>query len=131
MSRCTDARKVGDWKGVLQECDAIMVAGAVSSPQVKISTKPTFYTSYQKDWIAKQLILQIIACKAEAFLKLHQYEDADSSLSNLPKLEPYPASCSQKKFVGILLEAYVLCVRAKVDIAFGRLVNIILYCLDC
>lgn len=46
MSRCTDARKVGDWKGVLQECDAIMVAGAVSSPQVKISTKPTFPTSY-------------------------------------------------------------------------------------
>lgn len=35
ISRCVDARKVGDWKGVLQECDAIMVAGAVSSPQVR------------------------------------------------------------------------------------------------
>ncbi|KAL8131589.1 inactive TPR repeat-containing thioredoxin TTL3-like [Apium graveolens] len=98
MSRCTDARKASDWKGVLQECDAIMVAGAVSSPQ-------------------------IIACKAEAYLKLQQYEDADSSLSNLPKLEPYPASCSQNKIFGILLEAYVLYVRAKVDIAFGRFEN--------
>ncbi|KAL1821497.1 inactive TPR repeat-containing thioredoxin TTL3 [Daucus carota subsp. sativus] len=98
ISRCVDARKVGDWKGVLQECDAIMVAGAVSSPQ-------------------------IIACKAEAFLKLHQYEDADSSLSNLSKLEPYPTSCSQNRFFGILLEAYVLFVRAKVDIAFGRFEN--------
>lgn len=56
-------------------------------------------------------------------MKLQQYEDADSGLSNLQKLEPYSASCSQNKFFGILLEAYVLYVRAKVDIAFGRFEN--------
>ena len=66
------------------------------------------------------LNLQIISCKAEAFLKLHQLEDADSSLSDLPKLEPYPSSCSQVKFFGMLSEAYVLYVRAQVDMALGR-----------
>lgn len=66
-------------------------------------------------------MLQIIACKAEAFLKLQQHADADFSLSNLPRLEPYPASCSQTKIFGILSEAYVLYVQAKVDMAFGRL----------
>ncbi|KAM7492174.1 hypothetical protein LguiA_035095 [Lonicera macranthoides] len=98
ISRCADARKICDWKAALRECDAAVVAGAVSSPQ-------------------------IISCKAEAFLKLHQLEDADSSLSDLPKLEPYPSSCSQVKFFGMLSEAYVLYVRAQVDMALGRFEN--------
>ncbi|KAK3033401.1 hypothetical protein RJ639_032374 [Escallonia herrerae] len=98
INRCADARKMGDWKGALRECDAAMVAGAVSSPQ-------------------------IIACKAEAFLKLKQFQDADCSLSDIPKLEPYPASCSQVKFFGMLSEVYVLYVRAQVDMALGRFEN--------
>lgn len=95
INRCSDARKIGDWKGALRECEAAMLTGAVSSPQ-------------------------IIACKAEAFLKLHQLEDADSTLSELPKLEPFPATCSKVKFVGMFIEVYVLYVRAHVDMAFGR-----------
>lgn len=36
INRCADARKIGDWKGVLRECEAAMLSGAVSSPQVLI-----------------------------------------------------------------------------------------------
>lgn len=35
LNRCTDARKVGDWKTALREGDAAIAAGADSSPQVK------------------------------------------------------------------------------------------------
>ncbi|KAI3515562.1 hypothetical protein L1887_14462 [Cichorium endivia] len=95
INRCADARKISDWKGALRECEAAMLTGAVSSPH-------------------------IIACKAEAFLKLHQLEDADSTLSELPKLEPFPVTCSKVKFSGMFSEAYVLYIRAHVDMAFGR-----------
>ncbi|CAH1433685.1 unnamed protein product [Lactuca virosa] len=95
INRCADARKIGDWKGALRECEAAMLTGAVSSPH-------------------------IIACKAEAFLKLHQLEDADSTLSELPKLDPFPSSCAKVKFSGMFSEAYVLYIRAHVDMAFGR-----------
>ncbi|KAL7000552.1 hypothetical protein U1Q18_001703 [Sarracenia purpurea var. burkii] len=98
LNRCADARRIGDWKTAVRECDAAMVAGAESSPQ-------------------------ITACKAEAFLKLHQLENADSSMSSIIKLEPYPTSCSQTKFFGMLSEAYVLHVQAQVDMAFGRFGN--------
>nr|GEY51285.1 inactive TPR repeat-containing thioredoxin TTL3-like [Tanacetum cinerariifolium] len=97
INRCSDARKIGDWKGALRECEAAMLTGAVSSPQ-------------------------IFACKAEAFLKLHRLEDADSVLAELPKIEPFPVSCSQVKFFGVNCEAYVLYVRAHADMAFGRAV---------
>ncbi|PSS16467.1 Inactive TPR repeat-containing thioredoxin like [Actinidia chinensis var. chinensis] len=98
LNWCADARKIGDWRSALRECDAAMVAGAESSPQ-------------------------IAACKAEAFLKLHQLENADSIMSSIIKIEPYPTSCSQTKFFGMLSEAYVLYVQALVDMAFGRFEN--------
>ncbi|KAF7145903.1 hypothetical protein RHSIM_Rhsim04G0074200 [Rhododendron simsii] len=98
LNRCADARKNSDWKSALRECDDAMVAGADSSPQ-------------------------FTACKAEAFLKLHKLENADSSLSSITKLQPYPTSCSRTKFFGMLSEAYVLYVRAQVDMAFGRFEN--------
>lgn len=63
---------------------------------------------------------QIIACKAEAYLKVRQLEDADSTLADVPKLEPYPSSCSHVKFFGMFAEAYVLYVRALVHMALGR-----------
>lgn len=39
LNICTDARKISDWKTVLRECDAALVAGATSSPQVLIFFK--------------------------------------------------------------------------------------------
>lgn len=39
LMRCADARKIGDWKSALREGDAAIVAGADSSPQVKLQYK--------------------------------------------------------------------------------------------
>ncbi|XVF16877.1 hypothetical protein REPUB_Repub10bG0069100 [Reevesia pubescens] len=97
ITRCADARKIGDWKGALRETVAAIAVGADSSPQ-------------------------LIACKAEALLKLHQIEDADSCLSNIPKLEQYTPS-SQASFFGMVAEAYALFVQAQVEMALGRFEN--------
>ncbi|XP_022740331.1 inactive TPR repeat-containing thioredoxin TTL3-like [Durio zibethinus] len=97
INRCADARKISDWKGVLRETDAAIAVGADSSPQ-------------------------LIACKAEAFLKLHQIEDAYSCLSNIPKLEQYTPS-SQTRLFGMATEAYALFVQAQVEMALGRFEN--------
>ncbi|XP_022952745.1 inactive TPR repeat-containing thioredoxin TTL3-like [Cucurbita moschata] len=100
LNQCADARKAGDWKSALKEAEAATAAGADFSPQ-------------------------LVACKAEALLKLHQLEDADSCISNVPKLETL-ASCSQTKFFGMLAEAYVFYVRAMVEMALGRFDNAVL-----
>ncbi|KAM7277437.1 hypothetical protein ACFE04_019303 [Oxalis oulophora] len=93
LSRCADARKIGDWKGVLSETIAATGVGADSSPQ-------------------------LIAGKAEAYLKLHQIEDAVSTLSNIPKFDNL--SSAQIKFCGMAAEAYIFYVHAQVDMAMGR-----------
>ncbi|XP_050380556.1 inactive TPR repeat-containing thioredoxin TTL3-like [Argentina anserina] len=98
LKQCSDARKLGDWKSVLRESEAAIEMGAESSPQ-------------------------LVASKVEALLKLHKLEDAESILSNIPKFEYYPSSCLQTKLYGMLVEAYVLYVRAQVEMAFGRFEN--------
>ncbi|XXG67433.1 hypothetical protein AAC387_Pa06g0784 [Persea americana] len=98
LMRCTDARKVGDWKSALMEGDAAIVAGADSSPQ-------------------------LFASRVESLLKLRQLQEADSALSNIPKFGPSPPSCSQTKFFGILCDSYPFFVRAQVDMALGRFEN--------
>ncbi|KAL9322389.1 hypothetical protein ACSQ67_010442 [Phaseolus vulgaris] len=98
VNRCADSRKFGDWKRVLRESEAAIAVGADFSPQ-------------------------IFACKAEAYLKLHQLEDAESSLLNIPKFEGFPAACSQTKFFGMVGEAYVPFVSAQVEMALGRFEN--------
>ncbi|KAJ4845840.1 TPR repeat-containing thioredoxin ttl1 [Turnera subulata] len=95
LTKCSDARKVNDWKCALREADAAIAAGADYSPQ-------------------------LFMCRAEAFLKLHQLEDAESCLSSIPKLEPYPDSFWQTRFFGMLSEAYPFLVRAQIDMALGR-----------
>ncbi|KAL5864724.1 hypothetical protein ACOSQ3_002238 [Xanthoceras sorbifolium] len=96
LNRCADSRKLGDWTSALRESDAAIATGADSSPQ-------------------------LVACKAEALLKLHQIEDADSCLSNI-QFEQNPPS-SHVKFFGMAAEAYVLYVRAQVEMALGRFEN--------
>ncbi|KAJ7948433.1 TPR repeat-containing thioredoxin TTL1-like [Quillaja saponaria] len=95
LNRCADARKIGDWKSALRESDGTIATGADSSPQ-------------------------LLACKVEALLKLHQLEDAESILSNISKLKSVPPSCFRTKFFGMLTEAYVPFVRAQVEMALGR-----------
>lgn len=97
LNRCAESRKIGDWKTVLRETDAAIAIGVDSSPQ-------------------------LVACKAEAHLKLHQNEDADSCLSNMPKFEHYSPP-SQVKFFGMVAEAYVQYIRAQVEMALGRFEN--------
>ncbi|GFZ12403.1 tetratricopetide-repeat thioredoxin-like 1 [Actinidia rufa] len=98
LSKCTDARKIADWRTALREADAAIVAGVDASPQ-------------------------LYSCKVEALLKLHQLEDANSSLSNVPKFEPSAPSCSQSKIFGMLSEAYLFFVQAQIEMAFGRFEN--------
>ncbi|KAE9599916.1 hypothetical protein Lal_00045452 [Lupinus albus] len=98
LNRCVDARKFGDWNRVLRESEAAIAVGADLSPQ-------------------------LVACKAEAYLKLHRFEDAESCISNIPKLEGCPHACTQTKFFGMIGEAYVPFVVAQVEMALGRFEN--------
>ncbi|XP_057454360.1 TPR repeat-containing thioredoxin TTL1-like [Lotus japonicus] len=95
ISKCADVRRIGDWKSVLREVDAAVTAGADSSPQ-------------------------LFMCRAEAFLKVHQIDDAESILSHVPKSEPHTSSSSQARFFGMLSEAYSYFVRAQIEMALGR-----------
>ncbi|PWA84673.1 Tetratricopeptide-like helical [Artemisia annua] len=99
LSKCTDSRRVRDWSGVLRESEAAILSGADACPQ-------------------------LFACKAEALLKLHKLDDADLILLNVPKFEASSSpSCSQVKFFGMLSEAYLLFVRAQIDMTLGRFEN--------
>ncbi|XVF18675.1 hypothetical protein REPUB_Repub11eG0043200 [Reevesia pubescens] len=98
LSKCTDSRRIRDWKSALRETDAAVAAGADFSPQ-------------------------LFMCRVEALLKLHQLDDAESSLSFVPKLEPCTSSCSQTKFFGMLSDAYLFFVGAQIEMALGRFEN--------
>ncbi|XP_059292714.1 TPR repeat-containing thioredoxin TTL1-like isoform X1 [Lycium ferocissimum] len=96
ISECTAARKLGDWTSTLKEAEAA-TAGAEASPQ-------------------------LFACRAEAYLKLHQLEDAELCLSKVGKYEP-SAAASQSKIFGMLAEAYIFFVQAQIEMALGRFEN--------
>ncbi|CAG7875382.1 unnamed protein product [Brassica rapa] len=98
MSKCADARKLGDWKAALMEADATIVSGADFSPHLGM-------------------------CKVEALLKLHRLDDAQSNLLEVPKAEPFPAHCS---FSGIACEAYTYFVKAQIEMALGRFENAVM-----
>ncbi|CAL0310677.1 unnamed protein product [Lupinus luteus] len=98
ISKCTDVRRIGDWRSVLREVDAAIAAGVDSSPQ-------------------------LFMCRAEALLKLHQIDDAESILSRFPKSERHTNSSSQARYFGMLSEAYSYFIRAQIEMAFGRFEN--------
>lgn len=98
LRKCTDARKIGDWRSAMREADAAIAAGADASPELH-------------------------TCKVEALLKLQQLEDASSSLSNIPPFEPSTPSWSKSKIFGMLSEAYLLFVQVQIEMAFGRFEN--------
>ncbi|CAH9112432.1 unnamed protein product [Cuscuta epithymum] len=94
IEKCNDARVTADWMNMLREADAAIVSGAASSPQ-------------------------LFACKAEAFVKLQQLENADLSISKVPKVEPN-ASFSRSKIFGMISEAYIFFVWSQIELAHGR-----------
>ncbi|GAB4849399.1 hypothetical protein Ancab_004195 [Ancistrocladus abbreviatus] len=98
LIRCTDARRIGDWKSTLREGEAAIAAGADHSPQ-------------------------LFTCRAESLLKLQQVDDAELVLPNIPKVDPSPHCCSQSKFFGMFSEAYLFYVRSQIEMAMGRFNN--------
>ncbi|KAK9688824.1 hypothetical protein RND81_09G013500 [Saponaria officinalis] len=97
LSRCADARIMGDWKSTLREADTAIAAGADYSPQ-------------------------LFLCRAESLLKLQQLDDVESILSNTPVIDPLPQCCanSKCKSFGMISEAYLFYVRAQIEMALGR-----------
>ncbi|KAL1537710.1 TPR repeat-containing thioredoxin TTL1-like [Salvia divinorum] len=95
MSKCTTARRGGDWRSMLREVEAAIASGADASPQ-------------------------LCSCRAEALLKLHQLEDAFLALPSIPKSGPSAHLHSQSKIFGMLFEAYLYYVRSQIELAKGR-----------
>lgn len=70
-----------------------------------------------------KLNVQLFMCRAEALLKLHQIDDAESVLLHVPKSEPRGNSnntSSQARFFGMISEAYSYFVKAQIEMALGR-----------
>ncbi|KAE9585148.1 hypothetical protein Lal_00017825 [Lupinus albus] len=98
ISKCADVRRVGDWRSVLREVDAAIAAGADSCPQ-------------------------LFMCRAEALLKLHQIDDAESILSQSLKSERHTSPSSEARFFGMISDAYSYFIRAQIELALGRFEN--------
>lgn len=64
-------------------------------------------------------LLKVLALQAEALLKLKRHDEADSVLSGAPKFD----ADASTKFFGPIDYAYVLMIRAQVDMAAGRFVS--------
>ncbi|XP_042019384.1 TPR repeat-containing thioredoxin TTL1-like [Salvia splendens] len=95
MSKCTAARRGGDWRSTLREVEAAIASGADSSPQ-------------------------LCACRAEALLKLHQLDDAFLASPSIYNSAPSTHLHSQSKIFGMLFEAYLYFVRSQIELARGR-----------
>ncbi|XP_047963730.1 TPR repeat-containing thioredoxin TTL1-like [Salvia hispanica] len=95
MSKCTAARRGGDWRSTLREVEAAIASGADSSPQ-------------------------LCACRAEALLKLHQLDDAFLASPSIYNSAPSTHLHSQSKIFGMLFEAYLYFVRSQIELAKGR-----------
>lgn len=125
LGRCGELRQIGDWKSALREADAAIAAGADSCPLVKIPTLLALnFLLVEGKLECSRLILvaslQLIALRAEALLQLHQINEAESTLSSLPKIETSSSSCSQSKSFGMIPDSYVYIVQAQVEMALGR-----------
>ncbi|ERN14466.1 hypothetical protein AMTRI_Chr06g198740 [Amborella trichopoda] len=94
LSKCTEARKLKDWHTLLKEASSAIATGADAAPQV-------------------------FASQAEALLRLHKVQKAEAAMSGAPEFEV--DACT--KFFGAATNAYVLLVKAQVDMAAGRFDN--------
>ncbi|KAL3325600.1 hypothetical protein AABB24_036701 [Solanum stoloniferum] len=94
INKCTDARRRENWTTVLKEAKAATKSGALVSSQ-------------------------LLACQAEAHLKLHQLEDAQVCMDGAVLCDPSAAAYKSKLF-GILTEAYIYFVQSQIHTTFGR-----------
>uniref|UniRef100_K3YZ51 Uncharacterized protein n=2 Tax=Setaria italica TaxID=4555 RepID=K3YZ51_SETIT len=93
IAKSSDARRLKDWITVLQEAQAAVSDGADCAPQV-------------------------MALQAEALLRLQRHDEADAVLAGAGA--PRFGVDESTKFFGTFGHAYVLIVRAQVDMAAGR-----------
>ncbi|XP_071728729.1 uncharacterized protein [Rutidosis leptorrhynchoides] len=92
FSRCNEAKKRRDWNTLIKETSIAISAGADSA-------------------------LQIYTMKAEGLLKLNRHHEADQVLSSAPKFDV--DDCI--KFYGPITHAYMMVIRAHIDLAAGRI----------
>ncbi|KAL6912114.1 hypothetical protein ACP4OV_000919 [Aristida adscensionis] len=93
IAKCNDARKLRNWIAVLQESQAAASDGADCAPQV-------------------------MALQAEALLRLQRHDEADAVFTGAGA--PSFGVDESTKLFGTIAHAYVLIVRAQVDMAAGR-----------
>ncbi|CAN6246058.1 unnamed protein product [Urochloa humidicola] len=93
IAKSNDARRLKNWITVLQEAQAAVSDGADCAPQV-------------------------VALQAEALLRLQRHDEADALLSCAGA--PAFGVDESTKFFGNFGHAYVLIIRAQVDMAAGR-----------
>lgn len=90
LAKCLAARKSCDWNSVIRESDAAVVAGADCASKV-------------------------FAFKAEALLKLHRHEEADTVVSAAQKVETTLRKCRN-----VPADTTMLLVQSEIDMALGR-----------
>ncbi|KAL2339896.1 hypothetical protein Fmac_007836 [Flemingia macrophylla] len=91
LSRCNEARKVKDWKAVLEETQAVISLGADSAPLV-------------------------YSLQTEALLKLLRHQEAYATYEKMPKFD---LKCCNKLF-GPARSAYLFMIGAQMYLAAGR-----------
>ncbi|KAG2399948.1 hypothetical protein LR48_Vigan04g189200 [Vigna angularis] len=91
LSKCTEARKVKDWKAILKETQAAVSLGADSAPQV-------------------------YCLQTEALLKLQRHQEAYATFEKMPKFDL--DSC--KKIFGPARSAYLMMIAAQIYLEAGR-----------
>ncbi|XVF39500.1 hypothetical protein PTKIN_Ptkin01aG0039600 [Pterospermum kingtungense] len=92
LKRCSDARKSNEWSTILEETKCAIASGIDSAPQV-------------------------YALQTEALLKLNRHQEAYTAYDKGPKFSIQ--SCIN--FFGLTVSAYLLMVRALVNMVSGRL----------
>ncbi|CAH2043391.1 unnamed protein product [Thlaspi arvense] len=91
ISKCTEAKRLRDWNGLIAETTNTISSGADAAPQV-------------------------YALQAEALLKTHRHQDADDALSRCPVFDVETST----RYYGPVGYAGFLVVRAQVHLASGR-----------
>ncbi|KFK28199.1 hypothetical protein AALP_AA8G485200 [Arabis alpina] len=91
ISKCTEAKRLRDWNGLITETRNTISSGADAAPQV-------------------------YALQAEALLKTHRHEEADDALSRCPVFDVDIST----RYYGPVGYAGFLVVRAQVHLACGR-----------
>lgn len=66
------------------------------------------------------ILLQLLAMRSEALLRLNKLEEADSTITSLLKLDSASLSSMSTKLSGMAADSYVHVVQAQVNMAFGR-----------